>query len=416
MATTRAMEYDVAVIGGGPSGLAAAQTLRELGVTRVVVLERESTAGGVPRHCGHPPFGAREFHRVYSGPRYARRLVERCMSRGVEILTDTTVVAIGDGAQLHLSTPQGERLLCAQRVILATGTRETSRAGRLIGGDRTRGVVSTGALQSLIYLEGMRPFQSPVILGTELVAFSAILTCRKAGIRPRAIIEPNKRVTARSFSAGLPALLGIPLLKMHEVDSIVGNGRVEAVNVVNRANQTERCIKADGVVVSGCFTPESTLARMAGVDIDPSTGGPMVDQYGGTSNPSVFATGNTLRPVETAGWSWKEGQVVGTVVARDLVDKLVQDEAFVRIDAIDPVRYVIPQILRMPPRRAGLTHLQLRVSRPVSGELIVTAGGECLWRERIKVLPERRVLVPLRIFKSVKPGACAEITISEKAV
>lgn len=415
MSVAKAMEYDVVVVGGGPSGLAAARTLRELGVQRVAVIEREPTAGGIPRHCGHPPFGAREFRRVYSGPRYARRLVEWCGSQGVEILTDTTVVAIGDGAQLHLSTPQGERVLRAHRVVLATGTREMSRAGRLIGGDRTRGILSTGALQSLIYLHGMRPFQSPVILGSELVAFSAILTCRKAGIRPRAIIEPNERVTARSFSAGLPALLGIPLLMMHEVDSIVGNGRVEAVNVINRANQTEQCIKADGVVVSGCFTPESTLARMAGVTIDPNTGGPLVDQYGRTSNSSVFATGNALRPVETAGWSWQEGRVVGTAVAMDIAGKLTHDEASIRIHAFDPVRYVVPQILQIPPTRVGLTHLQLRVCRPVAGELIVSVAGQCLWRQRVKALPERRVLVPMRIFKLVSPGASVEITISEQA-
>ncbi|MFZ1431180.1 MAG: FAD-dependent oxidoreductase, partial [Geminicoccaceae bacterium] len=55
---------DVAIIGSGPAGLAAAIALRRRGIERVVVLEREAEAGGVPRHCGHPPFGMREFGRV----------------------------------------------------------------------------------------------------------------------------------------------------------------------------------------------------------------------------------------------------------------------------------------------------------------------------------------------------------------
>ena len=71
--------------------------------------------------------------------------------------------------------------------------RETTRAERLIGGTKPQGVMSTGSLQ-LILETGQIPFRRPVILGTELVAFSAILSCRLAGIRPVAMIEPNSHV------------------------------------------------------------------------------------------------------------------------------------------------------------------------------------------------------------------------------
>ena len=69
------VQYDVAIVGAGPAGLSAAVELKKQGVARVVVLERFEQAGGIPRHCGHPPFGMREFRRVLSGPAYARRLV-----------------------------------------------------------------------------------------------------------------------------------------------------------------------------------------------------------------------------------------------------------------------------------------------------------------------------------------------------
>ena len=89
-----ARSTDVIGIGAGPAGLAAATQLKALGVPNVIVVDREQQAGGVPRHCGHPPFGMREFGRVLTGPVYARRLVERAQHAGVELRLGCSVVAI----------------------------------------------------------------------------------------------------------------------------------------------------------------------------------------------------------------------------------------------------------------------------------------------------------------------------------
>jgi NADPH-dependent 2,4-dienoyl-CoA reductase/sulfur reductase-like enzyme len=161
---------DVAVVGAGPAGLGAATALRAAGVERVLVIEREAAAGGTPRHCGHYPFGLREFRRLLRGPDYAARLVAAAKAAGVAILTSVTVLGVEAGPVLSLGTEAGVRRLAARRVVLATGVRETSRAARLIGGTKPGGVLSTGALQGLVYLNGQAPFRRPVILGTELVS------------------------------------------------------------------------------------------------------------------------------------------------------------------------------------------------------------------------------------------------------
>lgn len=407
-------EVEVAIVGGGPAGLAAATRLRERGVASVAVLDRELAAGGIPRHCGHYPFGMREFHRVLRGPDYARRLVARAEAAGAAIHCGTTVVGIAPGPHLHLSTSEGARGLAARRVLLATGVRETSRAARLIGGQRPLGVVSTGALQSLVYLAGQRPFRRPVILGTELVSFSAILTCRHAGIQPVAMVEPSERVTARGPAALLPRVLGIPLHLGSELIAIHGSPRVEGVTLRRPDGRTQE-LETDGVVVTGGFTPEATLARLGHITLDPGSGGPVVDQFGRCSDADFFAAGNLLRPVETAGWSWWEGVAAGDALVDSLAERLPPVDRLVRVAAAHPaIRLVVPQRLAMPAGTAGMRRLQLRLTRAVRGLLIVSDARGIVWQQALDSRPERRILVPLKGFINRIAGDSLTLSITEQ--
>ncbi|HHL19990.1 MAG TPA: FAD-dependent oxidoreductase [Aliiroseovarius sp.] len=392
---THGAPIDVAVIGGGPAGLAAATALRQAGVGRVVVLEREPQAGGIPRHCGHPPFGMREFRRVLRGPDYAARLVERARRAGVEVHTQATVAELRPGPELLLALPEGLFDIAPRRVILATGVREKPRPARLIGGARVQGVVNTGALQSMIYLKHLRPFRRPVIVGSELVAFSAIMTSRHAGIRPVAMVEPNRQVTARWPAALYPRLNGIPLLTGTRVLEILGESTVSGLRVAG-PDGAERVLDCDGVVLSGQFTPESALARCGHLAVDPATGGPVVDQWGRATDPAYFVTGNLLRPVETAGWSWAEGQRTGGWVARDLAGGLAKPEATLELEVTgDALKYVMPQRLVLPGAASAMTHLQFRVTRPVRGALVAIGKPGVVWQRKIHARPERRLLVPV---------------------
>ncbi|MCU0829758.1 MAG: FAD-dependent oxidoreductase, partial [Tabrizicola sp.] len=121
---------EVLIIGAGPAGLSAATRLAREGV-KVLVLDREPEAGGIPRHCAHSPYGLREFHRLMRGPAYARRLVADALAAGAEIRARTTVIALLPGGQVEITSPDGPATLTAPAVLLATGVRETSRAARL---------------------------------------------------------------------------------------------------------------------------------------------------------------------------------------------------------------------------------------------------------------------------------------------
>ncbi|MCB9947593.1 MAG: FAD-dependent oxidoreductase [Rhodospirillaceae bacterium] len=388
---------DLAVIGGGPAGLAAAIAARAAGVERVVVLEREAEAGGIPRHCGHPPFGWAEFRRILTGPTYARRIAARASASGVDIRCNHTVVQLGPAGELACRNAEGAVTLAAKRVVLATGARETPRSALLATGDRPLGVLNTGALQSLVYLEGLVPFRRPVIVGTELVSYSAILTARRAGIRPVAMIDAGPGPIARWPCAVFPRLLGIPVHYGAEVADIRGRPRVEAVDV-RCGDGSRHTLACDGVLFTGGFVPAAELVRQSPLALDPLAGGPVVDQYGRCTDPAYFAAGNLLRPVETAGWSYREGTAVGRLAALDLQGRLPAPDAecTLEIAAGDGLKYALPQRIVLPWRGAdGLPGLQLRVRRAITGLLTILAGNRQLYQRRVSVRPERRLIVPL---------------------
>jgi len=394
-------ECQVAIVGAGPAGLATAIRLRQLGVDDVLLIDREASAGGIPRHCGHSPFGMREFYRPLSGPAYVRRLARQATSLGVTLSLNTTVVEIAEGGRLTLSTPSGEQRLHARRVVLCTGNRETPRSARLVSGARPQGILTTGALQSMVYLKQRLPFRRPLVVGSELVSFSALLTCRHAGIRPVAMVEANERVTAFAWASLLPRLLGIPLLLNSSIASIAGKRRVESVEIEEASGQTRR-IDCDGVLFTGRFVSESSLVRASHLQLDRRSGGPVVDQYGRCTDPHYYACGNLLHPVDTAGWCWSEGRRLAARLQADLNGALPAAGRVIEIDATsDAIRYFTPQRIVLPQHAGEIepceaaADLQLRFNGRCRGRLCLSGDQGTLTSRKLSARAETRQLLRL---------------------
>jgi thioredoxin reductase len=398
----RQQTCQVAIVGAGPAGLACAIRLRQLGVQEVLLIEREAAAGGIPRHCGHSPFGMREFRRLLSGPAYARRLVQQAADLGVRLLLNTTVVKLAAGGRLILSTRAGEERLQAAKVVLGTGNRETPRAPRLVSGTRPMGITTTGALQSMVYLKRRQPFRQPLIVGSELVSFSALLTCRHAGIRPVAMIDSGSRVNAFGWAALLPRVLAVPLLLNRAIKSINGNQRVESVEIEDRAGQVET-LPCDGVIFSGCFVAEASLIKQSHLRIDRRSGGPVVDQYARCSDADYFACGNLLHPVDTAGWCWSEGRRLAAFVHADLNGGLPPTERLLEIESASAdIRYFTPQRIAIPqsagelqPLAQGWPGLQLRFNHDSHGLLRLSSDGTTITSRTLKARAQTRQLLAL---------------------
>jgi pyruvate/2-oxoglutarate dehydrogenase complex dihydrolipoamide dehydrogenase (E3) component len=212
------------------------------------------------------------------------------------------------------------------------------------------------------------------------------------------MLEEEPRATVRWPLHYSARLLGVPLFLNTRIIGIIGRSRVEAVRVGDE-NGSEREIACDGVLFTGRFTPESSLARLSHLALDQGTGGPAIDQFGRCSDPAYYAAGNVLRPVETAGWSWREGRAAAQWIARDLAGDLPSPGTVTRVEARHPVKFAVPQRIVPAIEDAGMSHLQIRMDHPVHGRLTIANGTGAIWSRRMSAQPERRILIPIASLK-----------------
>ncbi len=115
---------------------------------------------------------------------------------------------------------------------------------------------------------------------------------------------------------------------------------MEAVQVSDK-NGKVRDIACDGVVFTGRYTPESNLARISHLTLDPETKSPDVDEFGRCSDPVYYAAGNVVQPpcnqakipiyyvagnlpnpVDNAGQCWSQGRAAARNIVKDLSGNL----------------------------------------------------------------------------------------------
>ena len=382
---------NVLIVGAGPAGLAAALELKRLGVTDVIVAEREPEAGGIPRLCGHTGFGLRDLHRVMNGPAYARQYRELAEQAGIKIATNTTITGWDNAARddgwssLTYTSPDGTGTVQAKSVLLATGVRERPRSARLVPGYRPQGVFTTGSLQRFVYEHHLPVGKRAVIIGTEIVSLSAVTTLLHAGVRVVAMITelPGHQLYGPIF---LPAkflyadlLARTKILANKQVVNILGREKVEGLETRDSETGATEMIECDTVVFTGDWIPENELARRRGVETRKPSLGPQVDAMFRTSQPGVFAAGNLLRGVETADWAALEGRRAAHSMARWL-ENTRWPTSRLEIQTETPIEWVCPNVLSQKVSVVGFRFWSREFRR--DGTLQLKQGARVLFEKR----------------------------------
>ena len=339
---------DVAIVGAGPAGLAAAEAARQAGADRVLIIERDTRAGGILQQCIHPGFGLTMFGEELTGPEYAERYFTRASAEGVELLTNTTALELRDGT-LVCAGSDGILHVRFGALVLAMGCRERTRADLVIPGSRPSGIYTAGTAQKLINIYGDRIGKEVVILGSGDIGMIMARRLTLEGAHVKAVVE------LMPFLAGLTRNkvqclddFGIPLLLSHTVIDIDGVDRLASVTIApvdeKRRPIPEKAekIACDTLLLSVGLIPENELSRTGGIALSPVTRGPVVNQFKQTSNPAVFACGNVLHVNDLVDHVSRESAEAGRNAALFAAGKLPSAPSVPTV-AGPGIRYVCPQ-------------------------------------------------------------------------
>lgn len=379
---------DVAVIGAGPAGLAAAVAAREAGAQDVLIIERDFRPGGILEQCIHTGFGLRYFSEEMAGPEYAHRFIAKAEELGVQMLLNTMVLSIeAESRTIHAVNPQdGAIVIQAGAIVLAMGCRERTRGAIVIPGTRPAGVYTAGTAQRFLNVQNYLVGKKIVILGSGDIGMimARRMTMENAEVKAVVEIMPYLAGLRRNRVQCLDDF-GIPLYLSHTITEIKGRRRVEAVTVAKVGPDkkpipgTEFDIECDTLLLSVGLIPENELSKNCGVELDPISAGPIVDDKMQTNCPGIFACGNVVHVNDLVDNVSTESALAGQAAAAFARGDRVQENVrIIQINHGTGVRYTVPQKIVLD----GTSHkstVYFRVTQPNQRVSIkAEAGNSCI--------------------------------------
>lgn len=411
-------KVQLAIVGGGPAGLAAAIAAREAGLQDILIIERGEALGGILNQCIHAGFGLHTFGQELTGPEYAQRFIDRVEDMKIPYLLGTMVLDINENKVLTVTGREtGLIQIQAEAIVLAMGCRERPRGALNIPGTRPAGIYSAGTAQRLVNLEGYLPGRDVVILGSGDIGLIMARRMTLEGAKVHAVAE------VMPYSGGLKRNIvqclddfNIPLLLSTTVVDIQGQGHIESVTLAQVDERrkpipgTEKVIPCDTLLLSVGLLPENELSLSAGVALDGVTGGPVVGDDLSTSLPGVFACGNVLHVHDLVDFVSEEAGRAGRSAAEYVLHRRSAGRT-VALRGKNGVRYTVPQHIDANAMADTVT-VRFRVGQPYRGAALCAWAGDKLIRRISKRILTPGEMESFPIRKADIPADCDTITFT----
>lgn len=401
--------YDIVIIGGGPAGMAAAVAAKKQGIDRILILERDRELGGILNQCIHNGFGLHTFQEELTGPEYADRFIGQVKSYNIEYKLNTMVMDVSrDKRVTAMNREEGMFEIQAKAIVFAMGCRERSRGALNIPGYRPAGIYSAGTAQRLVNMEGFLPGREVVILGSGDIGLimARRMTLEGAKVKVVAELMPYSGGLKRNIVQCLDDY-GIPLKLSHTVIDIKGKERVEGVTLAevdeNRKpiEGTEEFYSCDTLLLSVGLIPENEISGAMGVELNPVTSGPKVNERLETSIEGVFACGNVLHVHDLVDFVSEEAAAAGKNAAMYVQEGESASEQGrkIKLRPLEGVRYTVPETIN-PMRMDEKLTVRFRVGNVYQNCYI------SVYFDEERVLHRKRQIVA--------PGEMEEIKLSKE--
>ncbi len=324
--------YDVAVVGAGPAGLAAATVAAAAGLSTVVLDENPGVGGQVWRAATTTPVQDR---RVLGEDYWKGQEVVRAFeASGAKHAAGAAVWSLSREREIGVSFGGGARMLEARRVIIATGALERPFP---IPGWTLPGVMSIGGAQTLLKASGLFPGGRVVLAGAGPLLWLYAHQLLQAGGQVHAILDTSDGAAWRqAFKHALPFVTSPYLVKgmklmasvrrrarvLTGITSLAADGRDKVETVIfRRGSEGGQRMAADVLLLHQGVVPNINLAMAAGVehrwDDRQLCFAPVLDTYGGTSIEGVAIAGDGAG-IAGAEAAVERGRLAGIAAVRAL--------------------------------------------------------------------------------------------------
>lgn len=303
--------YDLAIIGAGPAGMAAAVTAAGLGVRTIVLDEQDAPGGQIYRSVERVARDHRERLAIL-GEDYAAGLglVNAFRASAADYQPRTTVWQIEQPQSVLCSGPEGSHRVSARRILVAAGAMERPMP---LSGWTLPGVMTAGAAQILLKTTGATPQGRVVLVGCGPLLLLLAWQLLQADVRVAAVVDTSAAGARARAARHLPSALlapdylrkglrflsalrraGIALLDQVERVRLEGDDRVREV-VVTRTNASER-LSADVVLLHQGVVPNANLGWALRCEHDWNATQrcfvPRTDPWGLASHPEIQFAGD----------------------------------------------------------------------------------------------------------------------------
>lgn len=399
-------EYDVVVIGGGPSGMAAALEACKNGCSTLIV-EKDEVLGGILNQCIHNGFGLKYFNEELTGTEYANRLAKEVEKNNIDISLKTFAYTASQG-EVNILKEGLRKTIKAKAIVLASGSRERTAGQINLAGSRPAGIYTAGMVQKMISFYNQKPGKEVVILGSGDIGLVMARRLTFEGVKVLKVIEIMK--TSGGLKRNVVQCLDdycIPLITQHTVTKVVGTDRVEGVfyakvdeNLLPIPN-TEKFVKCDCLILSVGLLPEMEIFGNQ-AKLNPLNKSFIVDENRECSVAGVFVSGNVLHIHDLADNATEEGKIAGEGASKFVKKELKSDDIKqAEILFSSNITYTIPQKFNL--NKDGKFKIYFRSKGNSLRKNIVVKAGENIISKKFCVAINTSEMQEIEINKADIP-------------